>query len=91
MQGILALERHGARALRGLRVRIASRFLALAAAVSLNHETGARQPGAGRLRGLSRGTTHLGVATRPSGLPSPKSARSGVSDDRDEYLTQPEP
>src|SRR4029077_1380249 len=37
---ILALERHGARTLRGLRVRIAARFLALAAAVSLNHEMG---------------------------------------------------
>jgi hypothetical protein len=37
---ILALERHGARTLRGLRVRIASRFLALAAAISLNHELG---------------------------------------------------
>ena len=37
---ILALERHGARTLRGLRVRIASRLLALAAAVSLNHELG---------------------------------------------------
>ncbi len=37
---ILALERHGARTLRGLRARIASRFLALAAAVSLNHELG---------------------------------------------------
>ncbi len=37
---ILALERHGARTLRGLRARIASRFLALAAAISLNHELG---------------------------------------------------
>ena len=37
---ILALERHGARTLRGLRVRIAARFLALAAAISLNHELG---------------------------------------------------
>jgi hypothetical protein len=37
---ILALERHGARTLRGLRVRIAARFLVLAAAVSLNHELG---------------------------------------------------
>jgi transposase len=37
---ILGLERHGARTLRGLRVRIASRFLALAAAISLNHELG---------------------------------------------------
>jgi len=37
---ILTLERHGARTLRGLRVRIASRFLALAAAVSLNHQLG---------------------------------------------------
>jgi hypothetical protein len=37
---ILALERHGARTLRGLRARIAARFLALAAAVSLNHELG---------------------------------------------------
>ncbi len=35
---ILALERHGARTLRGLRVRIASRFLALAAAIALNHQ-----------------------------------------------------
>ncbi|MBS1890530.1 MAG: IS982 family transposase [Actinobacteria bacterium] len=37
---LLALERHGARTLRGLRVRIAARFLALAAAISLNHELG---------------------------------------------------
>jgi Transposase DDE domain len=37
---ILALERHGARTLRGLRARIAARFLALAAAVALNHELG---------------------------------------------------
>jgi hypothetical protein len=37
---ILTLERHGARTLRGLRARIVSRFLALAAAVALNHELG---------------------------------------------------
>jgi hypothetical protein len=37
---LLALERHGARTMRGLRVRIAARFLALAAAISLNHELG---------------------------------------------------
>jgi hypothetical protein len=37
---ILALERHGARTLRGLRARIASRFLALAAAIALNYELG---------------------------------------------------
>jgi Transposase DDE domain len=37
---ILTLERHGARTLRGLRARIASRFLALAAAISLNHQLG---------------------------------------------------
>jgi transposase len=37
---ILTLERHGARTLRGLRARIASRFLAFAAAISLNHELG---------------------------------------------------
>ena len=37
---ILPLERHGARTLRGLRARIASRFLALAAAISLNHQLG---------------------------------------------------
>jgi hypothetical protein len=37
---ILALERHGARTLRGLRARIAGRFLALAAAISLNYELG---------------------------------------------------
>ena len=37
---LLTLERHGARTLRGLRARVASRFLALAAAVSLNHELG---------------------------------------------------
>lgn len=37
---ILTLERHGARTLRGLRVRIAALFLALAAAISLNHELG---------------------------------------------------
>jgi hypothetical protein len=37
---ILTLERHGARTLRGLRARITSRFLALAAAISLNHQLG---------------------------------------------------
>jgi hypothetical protein len=37
---ILTLERHGARTLHGLRARIASRFLALAAAITLNHQLG---------------------------------------------------
>lgn len=37
---ILALERHGARTLHNLRVRIAQRFLALAACVALNHRLG---------------------------------------------------
>jgi hypothetical protein len=37
---ILTLERHGARTLHGLRARIASRFLALAAAIALNHQLG---------------------------------------------------
>jgi hypothetical protein len=37
---ILTLERHGARTLHNLRARIAQRFLALAAAVTLNHELG---------------------------------------------------
>jgi len=34
---ILTLERHGARTLHGLRARISARFLALAAAIALNH------------------------------------------------------
>jgi hypothetical protein len=37
---ILTLERHGARTLRNLRVRLAARFAALAAAVALNHQLG---------------------------------------------------
>lgn len=37
---ILTLERHGARTLHGLRARIASRLLTLAAAISLNHYLG---------------------------------------------------
>jgi hypothetical protein len=37
---ILTLERHGARTLHALRTRIAYRFLALAAAVALNHQLG---------------------------------------------------
>ena len=37
---ILTLERHGARTLPNLRVRIAQRFLALAAGVALNHRLG---------------------------------------------------
>jgi hypothetical protein len=37
---ILTLERHGARTLASLRVRIAQRFLALAACISLNHRLG---------------------------------------------------
>ena len=37
---LLTLERHGARTLHGLRTRLSSRFLALAAAISLNHRLG---------------------------------------------------
>jgi len=37
---LLNLERHGARTLHGLRTRICARFLALAAAISLNHRLG---------------------------------------------------
>jgi len=37
---LLTLERHGARTLHGLRARISSRFLALAATISLNHRLG---------------------------------------------------
>jgi hypothetical protein len=36
----LTLERHGARTLRNLRVRLCARFAALAAAVALNHQLG---------------------------------------------------
>jgi hypothetical protein len=39
---ILTLERHGARTLVNLRARIAQRFLALAAAIALNHKLGRR-------------------------------------------------
>ncbi|MCA1681333.1 MAG: IS982 family transposase [Actinobacteria bacterium] len=37
---ILTLERHGARTLANLRARLATRFLALAAAIALNHRLG---------------------------------------------------
>ena len=37
---ILTLERHGARTLHGLATRISTRFLALAAAIALNHRLG---------------------------------------------------
>jgi hypothetical protein len=37
---VLTLEQHGARTLHGLRTRISSRFLALAAAINLNHRLG---------------------------------------------------
>jgi hypothetical protein len=37
---LLTLERHGARSLPGLRARICARFLALAAAIALNHRLG---------------------------------------------------
>ena len=37
---ILTLERHGARTLDNLRVRLATRFMALAAAIALNHRLG---------------------------------------------------
>ena len=37
---LLTLERHGARSLHGLATRIRTRFLALAAAISLNHRLG---------------------------------------------------
>ena len=37
---LLTLERHGARTLHGLATRISTRFLALAAAIALNHRLG---------------------------------------------------
>ena len=37
---LLGLERHGARTLHGLRTRLACRFLALTAAIALNHRLG---------------------------------------------------
>ena len=37
---LLTLERHGARTMAGLRERILSRFLCLAACISLNHRLG---------------------------------------------------
>ena len=37
---LLSLERHGARTTRNLRARIATRLLALAACISLNHQLG---------------------------------------------------
>ena len=37
---LFGLERHGARTLHGLRVRLCQRFLALAAAIALNHRLG---------------------------------------------------
>ena len=37
---LLTLERHGARTLHGLATRIKTRFLALAAAIALNHRLG---------------------------------------------------
>ncbi len=37
---LLALERHGARTLAGLRERVAQRFLCLAACIWLNHQLG---------------------------------------------------
>jgi len=37
---LLTLERHGARTLHGLRARLSARFLALAAAITLNHQLG---------------------------------------------------
>jgi hypothetical protein len=37
---LLTLERHGARTLHGLKTRISTRFLALAAAIALNHRPG---------------------------------------------------
>jgi hypothetical protein len=40
LKDLLTLERHGARTLDNLRVRLAARFVALAAAVALNHQLG---------------------------------------------------
>lgn len=40
LKDLLTLERHGARTLAGLRARLCSRFLTLAAAISLNHRLG---------------------------------------------------
>lgn len=45
---ILTLERHGARTLHGLRVRLAGRFAVLAAAISLNHRLGLTPRGLAR-------------------------------------------
>jgi hypothetical protein len=40
MKQMLGLERHGARQLHTLRARLAAKFLALTAAIALNHRLG---------------------------------------------------
>lgn len=40
LKDILTLERHGARTLKGIRTRLCCRFLALAAAITINHQLG---------------------------------------------------
>jgi len=61
---ILTLERHGARTLHGLRARITSRILALAATIALKPPTRPPTARPRRLHRLTRGTTHLDAARR---------------------------
>jgi hypothetical protein len=62
---ILTLERHGARTLHGLRVRIALRFLALAACISLTSAVWRQEAS---LHGTRHRTTHapFGARVRPA-------------------------
>jgi hypothetical protein len=54
---ILTLQRHGARTLRNLRVRLCARFVALTAAISLNRQLG--RPGSPRRPGTIRVSAHM--------------------------------
>ena len=74
---ILTLERHGARTLANLRVRLAARFAALTAAIALNYRLGRPSRSLACYTTQTRGTTHL--AAVPAAATPAAVSRSGGS------------
>ena len=75
---VLTLERHGARTIGNLRVRIAMRLLALAACISLNHQLGRPSRSLVPYVARARGISHLACRTGREDLLEIRQRRLGV-------------
>ena len=87
-KGILGLERHGARTLHNLRVRICVRLLALAGGITHNHNLGLPAAISPPTR-YDRGISHLGGVLAEVPAPGLASGRQPSSSDRSSPASRP--